>query len=86
MLTKTKNAVDVMYKRAQKCLEDNGLDPSLFNMMIGFYRNYSSGPAEIFEHSQWETKPKSLREFMSRIQCKGGQGKEAIEIGFWFAN
>ena len=86
MLTKTKNAVDVMYERAQKCLEDNGLDPSLFNMMIGFYRNYSSGPDDIFEHSQWETKPKSLREFMSRIQCKGGQGNEAMEIGFWFAN
>ena len=85
MLSKAKNSVNLMYERSGKILEENGLEPSLNMIQYAVYRNYSSGPTYILEHSPWESKPSNLRAYLDKINVSGGMGNEAVEIGLQHA-
>lgn len=58
----------------------------VFEMMLAVYRNYSSRAESIYESSDSETKRINLISFVDKIQVNGGQGNEAIEVGFLYAN
>ena len=66
--------------------EHLGKGSDKFEMQFAVYRNYSSGPAKLLESSPWKSNPEDLREFLKTTTASGGQGNEAIEIGFWHAN
>jgi hypothetical protein len=84
-LTAAKNTVCTMFERASSILKELGIPENAFQMQFVVYRNYSSGPKLILQHSSWESDPKELRAFMATIQPNGGQGNEAIEIDLWHA-
>ena len=86
LIMKTKNAIGTMFQQASKILSDKGIDPKLFEIQIGCYRNYSSGKALIFQSSPWESNPTSLSKFLGTINASGGQGNEAIEVALQYAN
>lgn len=56
-----------------------------FELMICFYRNYSSR-AELLVHSPWESDPNNLAAFMGDVRAGGGQGNEAVEVAFQYIN
>jgi hypothetical protein len=56
-LAKAKNTVNDIYERAGKVLEENGFDPGLILIQYACYRNYSSPPHLLLQHSPWESKP-----------------------------
>jgi hypothetical protein len=56
-LTKAKNTVGIVYERAGKIMKDNGLDPGLILIQYACYRNYTSTPDLLLQHSPWESKP-----------------------------
>lgn len=85
LITKAKNTVQEMFRRAYAILEEKGMH-SVFELQFAVYRNYSSPTNELLETSAWETDPRNLEEFMAHISSKGGQGNEAIEIGLWHVN
>lgn len=72
LIMKTKNAIGTMFQQASKILSDKGIDPKLFEIQIGCYRNYSSGKALIFQSSPWESNPASLSKFLGTINASGG--------------
>ena len=84
-LTAAKDTVCTMFERTSIILRDQGIPENVFQMQFVIYRNYSSGPEKILQSSSWESDPKPLRAFMATIGPSGGQGNEAIEIGFWHA-
>ena len=86
LLQKAKNTVGTMFERATSILAQNGQVQECFELQFAVYRNYSNNSDTILEYSPWESKPENLRKFMDKIGPKGGQGNEAIEIGFWHAN
>ena len=86
LLDNTKKTVSLVFKRAKEVLKEEGANPDCFELQIGFYRNYGSGPTKLFEHSDWVKKPDVLQVFMDSNGVSGGQGNEAIEVGLWYAN
>jgi len=87
ILNATKDAVGEMFSRAGEIIEEHlGKGSDKFEMQFAVYRNYSSGPAKLLESSPWKSNPEDLRDFLKTATASGGQGNEAIEIGFWHAN
>ena len=86
LLDKCKQTVMGMFERAGIILSEIQIDPSSFYLQFAVYRNYSSEEQDILENSGFENNSIKLREFVSKITAKGGQGNEAIEIGLWHAN
>ena len=86
LLQLSKNTVQTMFKRAYAVLEKENVPPGSFELQFAVYRNYSSGVRDIIQHSTWESEPTNLREFVDSICASGGQGNEAIEIGFAHVN
>ena len=86
LLNKAKNAVEIMFERCTQILKEKNFSADSFQLQFAVYRNYSSGAEFLLQNSAWETKPDSLRSFMSGINVNGGLGNEAIEIGLWHAN
>ena len=82
----TKDAISDMFGRASELLTEQNINMDMFEMQIAVYRNYSSGPALLLEHSAWKSDPEDLKEFLKVTKASGGQGNEALEIGFWHAN
>jgi hypothetical protein len=86
VLERSKQAVANMFERAYDILRDNGFVNVGLEMQYACYRNYSSSVEHLLEHSAWESDPAALRTYLSTIICRGGQGREAVEIGLWHAN
>lgn len=86
LLLKCKNTVQAMFTRAHTVLGDAGVHEGSFELQFAVYRNYSSGVASILQHSTWESEPSNLRLFFDSVKCEGGQGNEAVEIGFAHVN
>ena len=94
LLEKCKSTVSTMFEDGHKLLrEDKTASP--FEMQLAVYRNYSSragcledGNAvdSILQASPWNSKPEGLQAFMKTVRPAGGQGNEAIEMGFWHVN
>jgi hypothetical protein len=57
-----------------------------FEIQFVVYRNYSSGKEKLLEFSPATSDPKDLFDFMDKTHVSGGQGNEAIEVGFEFIN
>jgi len=85
LLNKAKNSVGLMYERAGKILENNGLESSLNLLQYVCYRNYSSPVNLLLESSPWESKPTNLRAFMDKVSVSGGISEEAVEVGLQHA-
>lgn len=86
LLRKTQNAVGTMFDRAQEILKNNNINPKSFEVQCAVYRDYDVGIEKILEYSTWSSDPVPLREFMSKIDAKGGGDyEEAIEIGLQHA-
>ncbi|KAL4496937.1 hypothetical protein ABPG72_002093 [Tetrahymena utriculariae] len=86
LLSKVKDTVETMFKRASEVLQENNISEDCFQMQFAIYRDYDCLD-EILQFSPWESKPKNLREFIKTIEAKGGDDfEEAIEIGLWHAN
>jgi hypothetical protein len=92
------DATGSMYRTLDACkstVNNNFIDVSktlkskklggAFEILIGFYRNYSS-KKRLFQHSPWVNDPSKLTEFLSIVECEGGQGFEAVEVGLQFVN
>jgi len=87
IITAAKDAVGEMFGRAGEILDEHlGKGTDKFEMQFAVFRNYSSGPAKLLEFSPWKSNPDDLRDFLKATSASGGQGNEAIEIGFWHAN
>jgi hypothetical protein len=84
-LENSKKAVRLMFDRAKKVIADAKVNVS-FEMQIAIFRNYSSGPNLLLECSPWSSDAETLKRFLDPITISGGQGNEAMEIGFWHAN
>ena len=57
-------------------------------MKIAGYRNYDCEEKKLLSAPpEWTSDHKILTNFVNeRLQCQGGQGNEAIEIGLQYAN
>ncbi len=42
LITKTKNAISIMFDEASKILVSHSIDPKLFEIQFACYRNYNS--------------------------------------------
>jgi hypothetical protein len=61
---------------------ENGFNAKSFEMQCAIYRDYNQGIDGILEFSSWNSDPLPLRDFLSKVQAKGGDDyEEAIEIG-----
>ena len=55
-------------------------------MQFVVYRDYDCREGGLLQSSSWETKPNNLRNFMTKVNARGGDDyEEAIEIGLWHA-
>ena len=86
LLDAGKQTVSLVIQRAKEVLTDDKRNPDCFEFAIAFYTNYSSGPTKILRTSPWVKKVDELMVFLKNNGLDGGQGREAIEIGLWFAN
>lgn len=86
LLTKCKATVAKMFERAHRVLGDAGLEEGLFELQFAVYRNYNVTEDYIVQYSSWESEPQNLKTFIDSIQCNGGMGNEAIELGFAHVN
>ena len=75
-----------MIHRANTVLSSAGVQEGAFELQFAAYRNYSSGPTFLLQHSGWEVNADNLRQFIESIHSDGGQGNEAIEVGFQHVN
>ena len=86
-LCMAKDMIGEMFGRASEILNEHLAGAAdKFEMQFAVFRNYSSGPASLLESSAWRSNPEDLKEFLKKTQASGGQGNEALEIGFWHAN
>ena len=85
VIENTKNAVKTMFASVYQILAEEK-PGAIFEVQFACYRNYSSGETEILQASPWSTKPEPLHAFINTVRSSGGQGNEAIEIGFWHVN
>ncbi|CAF3594708.1 unnamed protein product [Rotaria socialis] len=86
LLTAAKETVCTMFERASTVLQEKGLPNDAFQMQFAVYRDYDCKKDGVLQSSSWETKPTSLRSFMTKITAMGGDDyEEAIEIGLWHA-
>ncbi|CAF4058236.1 unnamed protein product [Rotaria magnacalcarata] len=86
LLSAAKETVCTMFERAASILSEKGLPNDAFQMQFVVYRDYDCKSEKILQSSSWETKPISLRNFMTPIAAMGGGDYEdAIEIGLWYA-
>ena len=81
-----KKTIKMVFERAKVIAEESNYHPDCFEVAIGFYRNYSSGPIDIFQSSSWIKKSDDMQLFLNNHEISGGQGNEAIEIALWNAN
>ena len=81
LIDKTKTALQKMLKMIKKVLKDNQIDPSKVLMKLAVYRNYDQRKELLYQESTWETDAQNLTKFLREINCVGGWGKEALEVG-----
>lgn len=87
LLTNAKNSIKLYFETVCKSLEAANYSTKIFKLQMAFYRNYRSG-MKILEHSDWAGPDdiQALNEFLEKVVASGGQGCEAVEIGFLHAN
>eukprot|EP00048_Salpingoeca_helianthica_P005522 m.88664 g.88664 ORF g.88664 m.88664 type:complete len:671 (+) comp13632_c0_seq2:4786-6798(+) len=85
LLDNCKDAVQFMFDRAKRVITEAKVNVA-FEMQIAIFRNYSSGPRLLLECSPWSSDAATIKHFLTPITVSGGQGNEAMEIGFWYAN
>ena len=85
LLDQTKSNVQVMLERIKKILKENNIDESDVLMKIAVYRNYDSKIDLVYQESSWETDAKNLKQFLGKVECIGGWGREALEVGLFRA-
>jgi hypothetical protein len=75
-----------VFERAKVILTDKDIPPESYQVQCAVYRDYDCKAAGILESSNWDSKPETLRQFLKPIKAYGGgDGPEAVEIGFQFA-
>ena len=93
-MTKCKQKVDEMFKRAQQILLEKDVGATIELMFVCF-RNYAncdhdgskSAYGRLLEKSQWHTDPTELGRFVGSIEPNGGtHWEEAVEVGLQHAN
>jgi hypothetical protein len=75
-----------MFEGAIKTISDNKKVKSGFLIQIAIYRNYGCFEKYLIENSGWESKALNLQKFLNQVDARGGEGNEAIEVGFQYAN
>lgn len=85
LLGQCKTTVKTALTRANQILYHMEKIPFAYEIQFVAYRNYSS-KREILQPSPFHKDPESLSQFIETVECSGGQGNEAVEIGLLHVN